>query len=169
MIAPDSRRGSAEKTKGPGLRESEDMNDKQGTVLVIDDSPASIHQVFALLGDDYEVLAATSGAAGIELAAAQHPDLILLDVIMPGLGGHEVCERLKRNEATADIPVVFVSATADESDETHGLALGAADYLTKPLHRAIVRARVKNHVDLKRCRELLQRLGEPDPSSPIRR
>jgi diguanylate cyclase (GGDEF)-like protein len=143
------------------------MNGKHGTVLVIDDSPTSAHQLFALLGRDYDVLVATRGTAGIELAAAERPDLILLDVVMPGIDGYEVCGRLKADERTLDIPVVFVTSLGEESDETRGLSLGAIDYLTKPLRPAIVRARVKNHIELKRNRDLLQRLTTLDPLTGI--
>ncbi|HEX8989212.1 MAG TPA: diguanylate cyclase [Rhodocyclaceae bacterium] len=143
------------------------MSDKHGTVLIIDDSPTSAHQLFALLGEEYEVLVAARGPGGIELAATQHPDLILLDVVMPGMDGYEVCKRLKEEPRTADIPIVFVTARGEECDETLGLSLGAIDYLTKPLRPAIVRARIKNHVELKRNRDLLQRLTMQDPLTGI--
>ncbi|MGE5468308.1 MAG: diguanylate cyclase [Ignavibacteria bacterium] len=143
------------------------MNEKHGTVLVIDDSPTSAHQLFALLGSDYDVLVATRGAAGIDLAATQNPDLILLDVVMPELDGYEVCARLKADERTADIPIVFITAHDDEADEARGLSLGAIDYLSKPLRPAIVRARIKNHIELKRNRDLLRRLTTLDPLTGI--
>ncbi|MDD5250327.1 MAG: diguanylate cyclase [Rhodocyclaceae bacterium] len=143
------------------------MREKIGTVLVIDDNPANAHQLFALLGDDYDILVATRGADGIELAAAQSPDLILLDVVMPDLNGYEVCTRIKADARTADIPIIFVTARDDEDDEAHGLSLGAIDYLAKPLRPAIVRARIKNHIDLKRSRDLLQRLTTLDPLTGI--
>ncbi len=143
------------------------MDDKRATVLVIDDSPTSAHQLFALLGDDYDMLVATRGEAGIELAAGENPDLILLDVVMPELGGYEVCRRLKADERTAHIPVVFVTSYGEESEEAHGLSLGAIDYLTKPLAPAIVRARVRNHVELKRSRDQLLRLTTLDPLTGI--
>lgn len=143
------------------------MNDKRGTLLVIDDDPASAHHLFALLGADYEVLVATGGVGGVELAAAQRPDLILLDVVMPGMDGYEACERLKADPRTADIPVLFVTSRGDECDEARGLALGAIDYLTKPLRPAIVLARIKNHLELKRSRDRLQRLTTLDPLTAI--
>lgn len=143
------------------------MNDKHGTVLVIDDTPTSAHQLFALLGSDYEVLVATRGDAGIAIAVEQQPDLVLLDVVMPDLDGYEACARLKADPRTAHIPVVFVTARAEECDEARGLSLGAIDYLAKPLRPAIVRARVKNHVELKRSRDLLQRLSTLDPLTGI--
>ncbi|MBI4986906.1 MAG: diguanylate cyclase [Rhodocyclales bacterium] len=143
------------------------MRDKSGTVLVIDDSPANAHQLFEVLGDDYHVLVATRGSDGIALAVAQNPDLILLDVVMPELSGYEVCARLKDDPRTQDIPLIFVTARDEEDDEAHGLSLGAIDYLAKPLRPAIVSARVKNHVELKRSRDLLQRLTLLDPLTDI--
>jgi DNA-binding response OmpR family regulator len=109
------------------------------------------------------VLVATRGATGIEIAAKQLPDLILLDIVMPELDGFEVCSRLKADERTAQIPVVFVTARDEESDETHGLSLGAIDYLTKPLRPAISRARIRNHIELKRSRDMLRKLCKPTP------
>ncbi len=143
------------------------MAEKNGTVLIIDDSPASARQLFESLGDECNVLVATRGAEGIEVAAAQCPDLILLDVVMPELNGYEVCARLKDNPRTRDIPIIFITARDDEEDEERGLSLGAIDYLTKPLRPAIVRARVKNHIELKRSRDLLQRLTTLDPLTGI--
>lgn len=143
------------------------MIKKIGTVLVIDDSTASARQLFEALGDSFEVLVATHGAEGIEVAAAQSPDLILLDVVMPEPNGHEVCLGLKRNPRTEDIPIIFITARDDEEDEAYGLSLGAIDYLTKPLRPPIVRARVKNHIELKRSRDLLQRLTTLDPLTGI--
>lgn len=143
------------------------MDEKEGTVLVIDDSPASAYQLFGVLGDTYHVLVATRGSEGIDLAVAQAPDLILLDVVMPELSGYEVCTRLKKDARTQNIPIIFVTARDDADDEEHGLSLGAIDYLTKPLRPAIVRARVKNHIELKHNRDLLQRLTLLDPLTGI--
>jgi diguanylate cyclase (GGDEF)-like protein len=143
------------------------MKDKRATVLVIDDDPACAHQLVALLGNDYEVLVATLGARGIELAVTQQPDIILLDVVMPGMDGYEACAQLKADPRTADIPVIFVTSRSDDCDEAHGLSLGAIDYLAKPLRPAIVLARVRNHIELKRGRDLLQRLTTLDPLTAI--
>lgn len=143
------------------------MEPKCGTVLVIDDNPANAHQLFELLGDDYHVLVATRGVDGIQVATTQHPDLILLDVVMPELNGYEVCARLKEDPRTQGIPVIFITARDEEEDEARGLSLGAIDYLAKPLRPAIVRARVRNHIDLQRSRDQLQRLTMLDPLTGI--
>ena len=138
------------------------MEEKCGTVLVIDDNPATAHQLFEVLGDDYHMLVATNGVDGMAIAAEQNPDLILLDVVMPPPDGHEVCARLKDDPHTRGIPVIFVTARDDDEDEARGLSLGAIDYLPKPLRPAIVRARIKNHIELKRSRDLLQRMTTLD-------
>ncbi len=143
------------------------MEKKKGTVLVIDDSLACAYQLFEVLGSDYHVLAATGGAEGIEIATGQSPDIILLDVVMPEMDGHEVCIHLKEDSRTRDIPIMFITAREDEEDEEHGLSLGAIDYLSKPLRPAIIRARIKNHIELKHNRDLLQRLTMVDPLTGI--
>jgi putative two-component system response regulator len=104
------------------------------TLLVVDDAPENIQLLSGLLKDKYRVKAATSGEKALSLAAkTPPPDLILLDVMMPGMGGYEVCEQLKRNPATRAIPVVFVTGHAAMEEQQRGLALGAAAYLSKPV------------------------------------
>lgn len=132
---------------------------KRFRVLVIDDTPANIYQMLSALKDRYSVIAATSGEKGLALARAEPPpDLILLDVIMNGLSGYEVQEQLQQDARTARIPVIFVSALSEEDDEARGLTAGAVDYISKPFHPSIVRARVKNHLDLKHHRDHLEHL-----------
>lgn len=102
-------------------------------------------------------MAATSGSSALQLCAREHkPDLILLDVMMPEMDGHEVLRRLQSNPLTANIPVIFVTVLSEEHDEEHGLLLGAVDYITKPFNPALVRARVRNHLELKRHRDHLE-------------
>lgn len=125
-------------------------------VLVVDDVPTNIRLLARVLSPEHEVVAATEGEEALRLAQLNPPDLILLDVEMPGLDGYEVCRRLKASTATAAIPVIFVTARTDEADEVEGLSLGAVDYITKPFREAIVRARVRTHLELKRYRDLLQ-------------
>jgi diguanylate cyclase (GGDEF)-like protein len=122
-------------------------------ILVVDDVHENIHSLIGLLRDHYAVLAATTGQKALELAAADPaPDLVLLDIRMPDMDGYEVLAALKDDPATADIPVIFVSALSETTDEARGLALGAADYITKPVSPALLRARIDAHLELSRHR-----------------
>lgn len=130
---------------------------KRPRILVVDDVPINIHVVSLVLKSDYEIIVAQDGSTALELAhRSDKPDLILLDVVMPHMGGFEVCRRLKESEATRDIPVIFVTAKNETGDEEQGFRLGAADYITKPFEPPIVRARVKTHLELKFKREELE-------------
>ena len=131
--------------------------ERKRRVLIVDDEPANVRVLAEVLAGPYELSFATSGARALELAASTSPDLILLDVVMPGLDGYEVLRRLKMEVATAGIPVIFVTAMTDLDDETRGLELGAVDYITKPVSAPIVRARVRTHLELKAQRDLLER------------
>ena len=124
-------------------------------ILIVDDAMTNIVSLDELLRDDYEVLYATGSEEGLEACKTLQPDLVLLDVVMPGIDGFEVCARLKRDPDTRDIPVVFVTARSDIADETRGLEAGAIDFITKPFSPPIVRARVRNHLELARQRALL--------------
>jgi two-component system sensor histidine kinase/response regulator len=132
---------------------------KRQTVLIVDDVPANIDILSESLGDDYELFFATSGYEALDLVRAEKPDLILLDIMMPGMDGYQLCSILKGDESTRNIPIVFVTAMTQEEDEVRGLELGAIDYITKPISPHIVRARVKNHLELKRYRDLLENLA----------
>lgn len=124
-------------------------------ILIVDDAMTNIVALEELLKGDYEVLYATGSEQGLEACRSLLPDLVLLDVVMPGIDGFEVCSRLKRDPDTRDIPVVFVTARSDIADETRGLEAGAIDFITKPFSPPIVRARVRNHLELARQRNLL--------------
>ncbi|MFV0448812.1 MAG: two-component system response regulator [Vibrio sp.] len=126
------------------------------TLLVIDDIPENLSLMYKLLKDDYKVKGANSGDKGIAIALNDSPDLILLDVMMPNMDGFEVCERLKDNPLTKDIPVIFLTAKTESVDERKGLELGAVDYITKPIVPEIVKARVNTHVSLKMAVDLLK-------------
>jgi putative two-component system response regulator len=128
------------------------------SLLVVDDSPENIDVLRGILGDDYIIRVATSGQLALKLVAQQSPDLILLDVMMPGLDGYDVCRELKANETSRHIPVIFVTAMNDVRDEERGFALGAADYITKPVSPPIVRARVRAHLALADQRRGLQHM-----------
>lgn len=131
------------------------------TLLVIDDEPTNIAVLGELLEDRYRIRVANSGDKALALLAQDQslPDLILLDVRMPGLSGYEVCERLKANPRTADIPIIFVTARDAPSDEEKGLKLGAVDYITKPFIPGIVRARVQTQINLKQKTDVIEKLN----------
>ncbi|NBR28338.1 MAG: response regulator [Betaproteobacteria bacterium] len=129
----------------------------RATVLLTDDAPEYLMLLGEILSPHYNVRIAGSGASAIELAAAApQPSLILLDVEMPGMDGYETIRRLREQNATRDIPVIFVTANNDSNDERRGLELGAVDYITKPPRPAILLARVRNQLELKRARDALQ-------------
>jgi len=118
-------------------------------VLVVDDDSFNLDLLEDTFEDDYDVVSASDGLSAIDIAMEQVPDLILLDVMMPGVNGYEVCKRLKAHTRTCDIPIIFITGLGDLSAETRGLELGAVDYVTKPINPASVRARVKNQIKLK--------------------
>jgi putative two-component system response regulator len=121
----------------------------QATILVVDDTPSNITVLTEILRGDYRILAAINGEQALKIARGDSPpDLILLDVMMPGMSGHEVCQRLKGESRTRKIPVIFVTAMNQVEDEAQGFALGAVDYITKPVSPPIVKARVKTHLAL---------------------
>jgi len=141
------------------------MTEKQ-SLLLVDDEPTNLRVLRTVLQEQYRLLFAKSGEEALQLLQKEQPDLILLDVMMPGLTGFDVCARLKANPVTSAIPVIFVTALKDEMDETKGFELGAVDYITKPISPAVVRARVKTHLSLVQAQELkqtrlqvIQRLG----------
>ena len=121
--------------------------DKQ-TILVVDDTPENIDVLVGVLKDDYFVKAATNGEMALKLVSANPPDMILLDIMMPGMGGYEVCGRLKADHTTRHIPVIFITAKIEIQDEILGFEVGAVDYITKPISPPIVKARVKTHLAL---------------------
>ncbi len=131
------------------------------TILVVDDTPANLSLMTGLLRDAYKVKAAIDGEKALRIAQARPaPDLILLDIMMPGMDGYEVCRRLKADPATRDIPVIFLTAKTGVEDEKMGLDLGAVDYITKPVSPPIVMARVRNHLILKASADFLRDKAE---------
>ena len=126
-------------------------------LLVVDDQPANIQALYQVFAADHQVLMATSGAQALALCESRQPDLVLLDLVMPGMDGLEVCRQLKGSKTTRDIPVIFVTARHREADETDGLEAGAVDFITKPINPRVVRARVKTHLTLKAQADLLRR------------
>jgi putative two-component system response regulator len=134
--------------------------DVQATVLAVDDTVTNIEVVKGVLSGQYLVQAALNGEVALKIIDKKKPDLILLDIMMPGLDGYEICRRLKASEETKDIPIIFLTAKSHEEDETKGLSLGAVDYITKPISPPILKERVKNHLMLKSIRDQLERQNE---------
>lgn len=129
--------------------------ERRAKVLIVDDTAENIQVLMETLKDKYAIVAAINGEKALKMAHAEpRPDLILLDVMMPGMDGYEVCRRLKGDEQVRDIPIIFVTAKTEVKDETLGFELGAVDYITKPFSIPVVKARVKAHLDLKRLRDL---------------
>ena len=126
------------------------------TLLIVDDEAGNIQVLAEALRGEYHIYFATSGEQALEMTTRRRIDLILLDVVMPGIDGFEVLRRLKDNVATRSIPVIFVTAMSDVEDETRGLAMGAVDYVSKPYRLPVVRARINTHLSMKRHRELLE-------------
>lgn len=126
-------------------------------VLVVDDIVENIDVLAGALAKDYEVKVALHGEDALGIAFTKpYPDLILLDIVMPGIDGYEVCRKLKENKGTRDIPVLFVTAMDEVEDEAKGFRAGSVDYITKPIRIPIVLARVKSHLELKMARENLK-------------
>lgn len=125
-------------------------------LLLVDDQPVNIQALYQVFAPDHQVLAATDGPKALAIAHKQQPDLVLLDLVMPGMDGFEVCRRLKQDPSTRDIPVIFLTASSDPESEEQGLDAGAVDFIAKPFNSKIVKARVKTHVTLKRQSDLLR-------------
>ncbi|MEO5340759.1 MAG: response regulator [Magnetococcus sp. MYC-9] len=133
------------------------MNDntQKARILIVDDVRTNISVLVQILRNDYKLSVVTSGEEALQVAEVERPVLLLLDIMMPGMDGYEVCTRLKADERTRDILVIFVTAKDDDQDEAQGFALGAVDYITKPFSREVVLARVKNHIELKQNRDAM--------------
>ena len=141
-------------------------HDQRPRLLLVDDEPTNLQVLRHILQADYRLLFATDGERALQVAREQQPQLILLDIMMPGMDGYAVCRALKADPATAGIPVIFITALNDSQDETAGFDVGAVDYITKPVSPPVVRARVRTHLSLVRMDELretrlqiVQRLG----------
>lgn len=133
------------------------MNVEESIILVVDDTPTNLDVLFNIFDKtDYDVLFASDGATCLKIAEEEHPNLILLDVMMPGMNGFETCRRLKDHEITQKIPVIFMTALADTEDKVRGFELGAVDYITKPIQPKEVLARVKTHLTIERLQAELR-------------
>jgi putative two-component system response regulator len=131
---------------------------EKSRVLIVDDEPGNIKILSNVLAQDYALSVATNGKQALEIARVQSPDIVLLDMIMPEMDGIEVCEALKANEDTKDIPVIFVTSMSDTANEERGLDAGAVDYISKPISPPIVKARVKIHIQNYLSKRFLENL-----------
>ncbi len=144
------------------------IQDKKDVILIVDDTPANIQILSKMLSKEYDIRIATNGKKALDIANSNDkPDIILLDIMMPEMDGYEVCKELKENTLTADIPVIFVTAKSKIEDETKGFSLGAVDYITKPFHLSVVKARVQTHLRLRRQAKLLEEYAFLDPLTQI--
>ncbi len=142
---------------GPGAAPL--LGDRPPRLLVVDDIPENIHSLIEALKDEYQILVANSGLKALELVAGPHPpEMVLLDILMPGMDGYEVCRRIKAMPLGARIPIIFVTLVDATQDKVKGFAIGAADYITKPFDIDEVRARVRTHLELARLRNHLEEL-----------
>ncbi|WP_426342826.1 diguanylate cyclase domain-containing protein [Pseudoduganella sp. S-14] len=133
-----------------------------GRLLIVDDAMENIQILNHVLGEEHEVLFAMNGEKALELAHQHQPDLILLDAVMPGMDGYEVCAALRAASDVRDIPIIFVTALTTPEDETRALEAGAVDFITKPFNVAVVRARVRTHLTLKRQSDAMRELTLTD-------
>lgn len=170
-IAPDMDAGGQmerESAEHPATPVDSLSLDQKRTVLIVDDMAANIRVLANLLKDDYTIQVANQGQKALEIAQGDSPpDLILLDVVMPEVDGYQVCKELKNNSLTSHIPVMFVTAMDEISDQQKGLDLGAVDYITKPFHAELIKARVRNHMRLKIKTDLLDEMSHIDGLTQI--
>jgi len=136
------------------------MKPSRHLVLIVDDNPTNIDLLVNTLKDSYRLGIAKNGTKALEYAAKHLPDLVLLDIMMPGMDGYEVCRRLKDDPVTAPIPVIFITAMTETVSKTKGFELGAVDYITKPFHAAEVTARIRTHLSIEEMRAKLASQNE---------
>jgi diguanylate cyclase (GGDEF)-like protein len=127
-------------------------------LLVVDDQPINIQVMHQIFSANFQIFMATSGPQALAICKDNPPDLVLLDIVMPGMDGFEVCAQLQADPATRNIPVIFVTGHTDAAQETHGLEVGAVDFISKPVNPAVVRARVKTHLTLKLQSDVMRKL-----------
>ena len=130
--------------------------DKRCTILIVDDEPINLQILDGALKSEYNIIKAYNGCDAITLVKEQHPDLVILDVMMPCLNGFEVCRTIKSDEAYVDIPIIFLTGMDTPEGEIRGLGLGGIDYLAKPINIDLLRLRVHNHVELKKRSDLVR-------------
>ena len=131
-------------------------SDEKGVILIVDDNPDSLDLLFFVLSDsDFTVLMANSGKSALQTVEEAHPDLILLDVMMPGIDGFEICRRLKANPSSQDIPVIFMTSLSETDDKVRGFNVGAVDYITKPIQEEVLKARITTHLTIRKLNRSL--------------
>ena len=141
--------------------------EERAKLLIVDDERLNLNLLNALLKSDYKIMVATNGEQALKGALSGKPDLILLDIVMPGMDGYEVCRQLKANLATQQIPIIFITALCDSEMETQGFELGAVDFISKPFSNSVVKARIATHMRLKRKSDLLEKLVSQDSLTEI--
>lgn len=157
----------------PGMQESQPVHDlsmppPRARLLVVEDDDVNVLLLQATLGQDHEVLVAGTGEQALVMCQRERPDLVLLDLVLPGIDGFEVCRELKSGESTRDIPVIFITARGDEQAEVRGLRAGAVDFISKPISPLVVRARIQLHLTIKRQADLLRELALVDGLTGVR-
>ncbi|MBT4836620.1 MAG: response regulator [Methylococcales bacterium] len=136
------------------------MTQNQPKLLVVDDMPINVSLMEEMVKNEYQIFSAYNGADAIKIASNNKPDLILLDIIMPEMDGYEVCQTIKNNSLTKDIPIIFITAKDHIEDESFGLKMGAIDYITKPFNLSIVKQRIQNHISCQEHQKALQEVIE---------
>jgi len=140
---------------------------RNGRILIVDDAVENVQMLNAVLGEEHELLFALNGPRALQLVHEQRPDLILLDAVMPGMDGYEICAALHATPEVRDIPIIFVTALATPEDETRALEAGAVDFITKPFNMSVVKARVRTHLTLKRQSDAMRELTLTDALTGI--
>ena len=143
------------------------VTESKPRVLIVDDEKLNINILNELLRDDYQIMVATSGEQALKAVAKMPPDLILLDVMLPDMNGYAVCKSLKNHEETHNIPVIFITVRNNYEEEAFGLDLGAVDFISKPFHNAVVKARVRTHIRLKQKSDMLEKMVAIDGLTDI--
>jgi len=137
------------------------QEEEKRKILIVDDIPSNIQILAEAMRNDYQIIFATKGEEALKIALAdQPPDLILLDIMLPDIDGYTVCQHLKNEDKTRDIPIIFITAKSEETDETKGFEYGGVDYIIKPFSIPIVKARVQTHIELKRKRDMLKEMAD---------
>jgi diguanylate cyclase (GGDEF)-like protein len=144
------------------------IEEQKQKVLVVDDELTNVVILAHVLSENYDVETATTPEEALHIIFSDNkPDLVLLDIMLPGMDGYEICSRMKHDPQTMSIPIIFISAKDNDKDEEKGLRMGAVDYITKPFSLPIVQIRVKNHLELKKHRDRLEELSAIDPLTGI--